>query len=78
MKGKKTKATLEEESCDALVSFFVLDILTPIRRLYGIASRETFRKLRSRGLKVYKVQDLGNCVRPSELKKFLDDTAIRE
>lgn len=79
-KSKKSKDTggADVSSLDAFVGFFVLDILIPIRRLYGIASRESFRKLRQEGLKVYKVANLGVCVRPSDLKKFLDEQAIIE
>ena len=63
---------------ESVTAFFVLDILTPLRKLHGIASKETWRKLRAQGLKTYKVTNLGICVRPSELKLFLDEQAIIE
>ena len=60
----------KEDSC--LLSFFVMDMLVPVRKLYGVASRQTYQNFRAQGLKTYKVKGLGVCVRPSELKKFLE------
>jgi hypothetical protein len=58
---------------EALLSFFVTDTLVPLRKLYSVASKETFRQMRSQGLKTYKLPGFGVCVRPSELKIFLDE-----
>ena len=73
MVGKKGKPDAE-----SITAFFILDVLTPLRKLYNIASKETWRNLRAQGLKTYKVSGLGVCVRPSELKKFLDEASIVE
>lgn len=63
---------------ESLTAFFVIDALTPLRKLHNIASKETWRKLRAQGLKTYKVRGLGVCVRPTELKLFLDEASIQE
>lgn len=63
---------------ESLTAFFVLDVLTPLRKLHNIASKETWRKLRAQGLKTYKVSGLGVCIRPSELKLYLDEASIQE
>ena len=61
---------------EALLSFFVTDTLVPMRKLYGLASKETFRQFKAQGLKTYKLPGFGVCVRPTELKKFLDDLSV--
>lgn len=61
---------------EALLSFFVSDIMVPIRKLYSLSSKETFRQFKAQGLKTYKLPGFGVCIRPSELKQFLDDISV--
>ena len=68
----------KKADAESLTAFFVLDVLTPLRKLHNIASKETWRNLRAQGLRTYKVRGLGVCIRPSELKLFLDEEAIIE
>jgi hypothetical protein len=63
---------------DSLVAFFVNDLPVPLRKLYPMVSKETFRKFRKDGLKVMKVEGLGICVQPALLKEYLYDRATYE
>jgi len=66
------------EDIDVLMSMCVMDMLIPVRRFYRVISKETFRKFRAQGLKTYKLRGLGVCLRPTELKAFLDELSIVE
>ena len=68
----------EAKDIDVLMSMCVLDMLIPVRKFYKVISKETFRKFRAQGLKTYKLKGLGVCIRPSELKLFLDELSIVE
>ena len=68
----------EADDVDALLSMCALDMLVPMRKFYNVISKETFRKFRAQGLKTYKVRNLGVCLRPTELKLFLDELSTVE
>lgn len=61
---------------ESLLSFFVSDMMVPVRKLYSLSSKETFRQFKAQGLKTYKLPGFGVCIRPSELKQFLDDISV--
>jgi hypothetical protein len=54
-----------------------LDIPVPLRVLYPLVPRATQHLLRKQGLKVITVKHMGVCVRPSELKRFMEDLVSR-
>ena len=60
---------------EAFISMFLEDHLLPLRRIYSVYNRETVRKWRKDGLPTHKVEGLGICFRPSELKSYIDARA---
>ena len=56
----------------AFISMFLDDHLLPLRRIYSVYNRETVRKWRKDGLPTHRVDGLGICFRPSELKTYID------
>lgn len=71
-------ARKEKPSPEALLALFMTDSLVPIRALFSIYSQSTFYKWRREGLPVYCVPGTGNCVKPTELKKFMEALARKE
>ena len=67
-----SEVIVSEGAYPALASLVLADVLIPERKLHGVFSRTTLWKMRRDGLAVYKVPNVGTCIRPSELKQFLE------
>jgi hypothetical protein len=63
---------VEHSAVPALSSLMLSDVLIPERKLYDVYSRTTLWKMRNDGLPCYKVPNVGTCIRPSELKEYLE------
>ena len=71
-----SEVIVDEGDFPALASLVLADVLIPERKLHGVFSRTTLWKMRREGLPVYKVPNAGTCIRPSELKSFLECRAL--
>lgn len=67
----------EKPTAESLVALVALDAPIPIRAMFGVFSRSSFYKWKREGLQLLDIPGAGKCVRPSELKAFLDSHAAQ-
>lgn len=61
----------EQPTPEGLVAACVMDLLVPIRRMFGVYPRTAFYRWQQQGLRLHKVPGMGVCVKPSELQAFM-------